>query len=619
MDQPTNPVPSQPADKNQATDFVRKTVGQSAEAPIMPQLATEIKKPQSGGLKGFYYENRFYVWAILAGIVIIAVLAFFAFRKTAAPAPKEANVSISVDVPQTAPAGGQTVYKITVANNDTQTLTGLSLELGYDGGMSFLTSSPNPQNLSGTQFNVPNLTPGQNAAISVKVQLSGSVNDSKTLSIKLHYQYQNFNAQFTKDQVASVRLTASDVSLDLTGPSTANNGEIAIYTLHYQNNAQNAIAAARVKLNYPDGFNFASADPAPDSGTNTWDINNLAAGGSGTISIQGSFASANPGENKTITADLLAQGQDGQYYVQSSSAPFVTSIGSTPLMVSQQLQNASSNGVVNPGDTLNFSIKYQNNSSVVATGVNVLVTLDSKALDLSSIQAEGAQVSNNTILWNAASAAALGSLNPNDTGQLSFSVNVKNPATKDSSKNLTVVSSVKIKSNEYQNYFPGSPVSLKIAGPMKLTTALAYQSGPLPPQVGKPTLYAVTLSLTNTTDDFTGGTLTAFIPLGAGGFVSGSTNSAEAGNAQFDPTTGKLTWQVGPLPAHTGQFSAARTLQFGLKLIPSASQAGDTPTLVKTIQFSASDSFTSQTVNASADNITTGSVPEDFGQNGTVQ
>ncbi len=150
--------------------------------------------------------------------------------------------------------------------------------------------------------------------------------------------------------------------------------------------------------------------------------------------------------------------------------------------MSQEIANLNGNDVVNPGDTLRFNIKYQNNSSVVANGVNILLTLNSKAVDFGTAQAEGGQVSNNTILWNASSVSNLASLNPSDSGQLNFSVRLKNPATRDSSKNLTVVSDIKIKSNEYDAYFPGNELTLKIAGPVSLTSALNYQSGQMPPR-----------------------------------------------------------------------------------------------------------------------------------------
>ena len=279
--------------KTSEAPFVQKTLGQG-QMPAAPQALSVASR--SGGLGGFYRENRWYIWAIVVGVVIIGVLSYFAFRKTPALAPKDANVSISVDVPQTAPAGGQAIYKIKVENDDPQPLIGLSLELTYADGVTFVSSSPNPQNLSGTLFTVPDLTSGQNAVVIVKTQVAGNVNDTKNLLIKLHYKYSNFNSEFIKQQTVTIRLTASDVTLDVNGPATTNNAQIAVYTVRYQNNSQNAISGARVQLNFPDGFSFATAQPPPDSNNNIWNVDSLAPGASGTISIQGSFASANPGE-----------------------------------------------------------------------------------------------------------------------------------------------------------------------------------------------------------------------------------------------------------------------------------------------------------------------------------
>jgi len=49
---------------------------------------------QGGGFFGFYKANKIYFWAIFVGVVLISVLAYFAF-KPSAPAPVlEANVNI---------------------------------------------------------------------------------------------------------------------------------------------------------------------------------------------------------------------------------------------------------------------------------------------------------------------------------------------------------------------------------------------------------------------------------------------------------------------------------------------------------------------------------------------
>ncbi len=614
MDQ--NQLPDQPFVKKQIETPIldsqlRQQISANASAPMLAE--------SGGGFKAFYRSNKIYFWAIFVGILIIGVLTYFALRKSPVVAPKEANVSITVDVPQQVPSGGQAVYKITLQNNDSQKLVSLQMELTYPDGMTYLDSGPSsfkPDNLSGTLFPVPDLISGQNVAVFIKTKATGNVNDQKTLNIKLHYKYANFNSEFIKQQTAVITLVASDVLIELDGPTTTNNAQLVVYDLKYQNNSDNDIQNARIKLNYPDGFHFSQGTPNPDLGSDTWNIGTLAKGGSGEIQIQGNFSSVTPGESKTATADFLILGQNGQYFVQNSSIPFTTTISSLPLLVSQQLQPENTLGVINPGDNLTLSVHFQNNGTTVANGINITVTLDSKVVDLTSLRAQGGQINNNSIIWNASGVPQLQSLNPGDSGEVTFSLKINNPAVKDASKNLTLVSSMKIQSNEYQSAFPGNQLSLKVSSPVSLNTSLTYVSGQLPPQVGKSTVYKVKLSLTNSSNDFSSGLLTAFIPLASGGFVTSSVTPKEAANVQFDPATNKLTWSVGSLPANTGRFTQARVLEFQIMLNPSSSQAHTAPTLVKDISFGAKDNFTGQEVTASARDITTGDLESQGGFGG---
>lgn len=567
-----------------------------------PQVVATASSPS--GFKSFYQANKIYFWAIGIGVVVIIVLAYFAFRKVPPPTPTEANVKITAEAPETVASGGEVVYKIKVENLDSQKLVNLQLELVYPAGMTYISSSPGAMNISGSLFNVPDLISGQNAVVIVKTRASGNINDTKQLVAKLHYRYANFNSEFVKEQQFSVRLVASNVILELSGPSSANNAQLVVYEIKYKNSSDQEIKNARVAISYPDGFSFASATPPPDLGNNTWNVSVLPQGGEGQIQIQGTF-NANPGESKTATAEFKILGPSGEFFTQSTSQ-FTTALTSLPLLVTQELEGAASADVVKPGDYLRFLVRYQNNSSVVANGVNIQVNLDSRALDLSTLSAEGGQVSNNVILWNAATVSQLDSLMPSESGQLSFTVRVKDPATKDSSKNLTVVSNIKIKSNEYETFFPGNTVTLKIASPSSIATGLSYVSGSLPPQVGRTTTYRVRLSLANATNDYSDVVVTMFIPLGAaGGYVDGSANPSEAAKVSYDSSTGKLIWKVGNLPAHTGVFNQPRFLDFQVRLSPSVAQANTSPTLVKDIRLEAKDVFTTQQVSVAAGNITT--------------
>jgi hypothetical protein len=608
-----NPAPNNKNSSNQG--FVTKQVDSSAYVAA-PAVAQPV------GFKGFYKANKFYFWAIILGVLIIGTLAYFAFKEVPQAPLKEANVQIEVKVPEQVPSGSEAVYTITLQNKDSQKLVGAELELAYSEGMTFISSGPSsfqPKNLSATLFPVPDLLPGQNTPLFLKLKVTGNVSDRKTLNIKLHYKYANFNSEFIKQESSTVTLTASAVLIELQGPATTNNAQLVIYNIKYQNTSDGDLKSARVKMQYPDGFVFASASPSPSLSTDTWDLGSLAKAAEGEIQVQGTFTANNPGESKTATASFLILGNDGQFFTQNSSS-FTTSITSLPLLVSQELDSDNPSGIINPGDSLTVRVRYQNNASLVANGVNITVTLDSKVADLSSLRAEAGQINNNSITWNAATVPQLERLAPNDAGQLSFSVKINNPATKDSSKNLTLVSDVKIKSDEYDSFLPGNQLTLKVSSPAAISKALSFVSGQFPPQVGRSTTYKVRLTLSNSSNDFSNGSLTAFIPLPPGGFLSSSITPAESSKVQFDPSTGKLTWNVGNLPANTGRFGPARILEFQLMLNPSASQANQVPTLVKNINFTARDIFTLQDISLSATDITTDHAggENSFG-NGTVQ
>lgn len=601
-------------------DFKTKAVDQ----PILDSaLRSKISKATdanlgASGFKGFYLNNKLYFIAIVLGVVIISVLAYFAFRSTGTQVVKEADVSLVIEAPEDIASGSEAIYRFKIENKDNVNLVGVELELGYPEGVSFSSSQPKAENLSGTRFKVADLAPNQNVVVNVKAKVTGNINEEKKLTAKLHYRLSNFNSEFIKESFAFTRLIAAGLTLTLEGPSNTSSSQLVVYTLKYKNTSDEVIKNARIRFQYPEGFVFGSSEPQPDLGNNVWSLPSLLATGEGAISVQGSFKSVNPGESKTATAEFLVLGPNAEYFIQNS-ATFVTGIDSLPLFVEQVAENLASPGVVKPGETLNYTVRFQNKGSSVAQGVNIVVTINSKAVDLSTLTAEGGQISGNTISWNASGVPNMENLGPNESGLVSFSVKVNNPATKDSSKNILVDTSIKIKSNEYSTPFPGNDLSLKVSSPASLSTKLDYVSGSLPPKAGTATTYKVRISLSNSSNDFSDGVLTAFIPLGQGGFVAGSINSSESTKADFDLSTGKLTWNFGSLQAHTGKFSQPRVLEFSVRLNATASQVGQSPILVKDIRMQAKDNFTTQLVEVLGESINTASLSgEDSWSNATV-
>ncbi len=595
-------------------DFETKPLLDKPPEPS-PFLMPSSRPPGKwGSIKEFLRTNKWYVVAIVLGLGIIGLLGYFAFRPNKAAPPQEANVNVTIDAPESAPSGSEIIYTISLRNEDRNNLVQVELELVYPNGINYVSSSPKAENLSGSLFAVPDLTPGVTVPVKVKVTAQGDINDEKQVTARLHYHYSNFNSEFIKEATATTRLVASDVALELTGPQTTTNAQVVSYDLTYANNSDHDITNARIQIDYPDGFSFAESAPKTSLSNNVWNIGNLAKKQNGKITFQGSFKSAQPGQSQTFTANFQVLDEQGNYYTQASNT-FTTALSSLPLVVTQSLDDGAT--IVKPGDTLRYTVKYQNTAAVAASGVNIVATIDPKAIDLTSLSAQGGEINNNIITWNAAGVSNLEHLNANEQGMVSFSVKVKNPAVKDSSKNITINTTVKIKANEYPTFLPGNDLSIKVSSPATLNGSAKYISGALPLKVGQSTTMQVTVVLINSTNDFNNAVLTGFIPSGTV-YDAASVTAKEASSVSYDAATGKITWKLGVLPAHTGDFNPARTLSFNVRVTPSSGQVNQEMTLFRTITFVGKDIFTGQDINLKTDDVTSTDIPNGF-TDGRVQ
>ncbi len=211
----------------------------------------------------------------------------------------------------------------------------------------------------------------------------------------------------------------------------------------------------------------------------------------------------------------------------------MTTIESQPLSAEVRLVNDAPNGAVKPGDSLQYEVRYQNNTKVAATGVNVVVELDSKAIDPATIKVESGYIEGSTVTWNGSSVPELEKLNPNESGVVRFSAQVRNPAAKDGSKNIVIVARAKMKSNENSTFLPGNEVTVKVSSPSSMERSVSSVSGPVPPVVGQTTTLQVSMALRNATNDYREGVLIGYVPLGVT-FDKSSVTAAEAAAVRFD-------------------------------------------------------------------------------------
>jgi len=601
-------------------DFKPQEVkGPDKNGPLEPQsippenVLVPEQPPESGGIMNFLSNNKWYVIAIVAGLFIIGALAAFAFWPRSEPRTQEAKVQLSIEAPQTTQAGGEVIYRIQVLNEDSASLTGMNLELVYDDGMSYVSSSPKAENISGTSFSVPDLAPGQNAILLVKTLAQGNVNDNKRLVARLRYKFDNFSSTFTAETNHTTRLIAANVILDISGKQQVNSGESLTYNISYRNTSTRPIDNGRIQVKYPEGFEFSNSSPATSLANNIWNLSSLTPNQSGQISFQGTMGSARVGQSQSFIVEFLVPDDSGNYFTQSS-VTYDIEIATQPLSVDARVTSGGvAGGIVRPGSQVAIEIRYQNNTQLVNTGLQLLAEIDSSSIVNGSIQTEAGFVQDQVVNWNASSRPTLEQLNVGQSGTVTVRFTIANPATTSENKDLTVVIRPRIKSNQNAQFLSGGEVVLKIASPSELTGGVTHAGGSLPPKVGTQSSFRVRLALKNSSNDYREGVLIGYVPVGVN-LDTNSITQLERSSVQFDVSTGKLTWSVGQLVAHAGRLRPERVLEFTVSTTPGASQVGQAISLFRDIDFTATDSFTSESIQLDTSDLSSANLPEGSNQ-----
>ena len=123
-------------------------------------------------------------------------------------------------------------------------------------------------------------------------------------------------------------------------------------------------------------------------------------------------------------------------------------------------------------------------------------------------------------------------------------------------------------------------------------------SGPIPPKVGMPTTYTIHWKVINVSNDITDAKVTASLPTGS--TMTGKI-SPDDGSLTYNLRDNSLVWDIGKLAAGTGVLNAPRETAFQVQITPALNQVGQAVPLVGPATFSATDTFTGDTVSSTAE------------------
>jgi hypothetical protein len=545
--------------------------------------------------------KKFFIFSIVFFILTLgyAAYVFFAGGNTVS----NDNIDISI-LGNNFTAGGEELPLIVgITNRNNSSLDLVDLVMEYPKG-SAVDLSSDTEHFRKSLGSIP---AGAVRNENLKVVLFGEQGSTRPIKISIEYRVAGSNAIFVKDKLYVVNISSTPINLSVDAPLSISPNQDITLNVKATLNTTKPASQILVKLDYPAGFQFVNAVPAPSFGNNVWNLGDLAPGMEHDISISGKMIDVFDGEEKTFNISSGSQSDTDKSVI----GVIFNSIKNTITIKKPFIEaNLFINGVSGKEYTsssktpINIEIRYVNNLDTKVDGLQITAKISGNAFDRKTIRAQQGfyDSAKDVITWDQNSQNQLKEVNPGDSGSVTFSVSplslfsanggiLTNP-----SINIEVDIAGKqavagFAVNELNN---STSAIIKIISDVGFSGKALYYSGdlnntgPIPPKVGVATTYTVVWTLSNTANNISNVQINSTIPSWIT-FVGLTTPSGE--NLTYNSSTKEIVWKADRIPKGAGITGASRSVSFQVSFTPSLSQVGTTPIIINDATLTGHDDF----------------------------
>lgn len=547
--------------------------------------------------------NKKIIFIILLSVIIIGFIVFWIYRETMF---SKEILRLEILGPDTIKAGEEIEYTIKYKNNGNFALENPKLIFNMPD------YSLTEDSKTRTTQDLEDIYPGGEEIVKIKTRLLGKEGDLKTAKATLSYTPKNLTARYESNTTFTTKIESAPVTLDFDLPTKVEKGKDLQYSINYFSNIDYPLENLSLKVAPIEGFEFISSDPQSLDNTE-WKLKILNKAQGGRISIKGKILTDT--DKKITFSAELGMWQNGNFVV-IKQANVEAEVIQPLLFISQQV-NGSASYIASPGEILHYRVFFRNIGSTPFENLFAVVKLDSLALDMSAIQAQGGQVqpNDNMIVFDQSENESLRRLDVQEEGEISFFVKVKNDWNTSGSDSSGIVIDDMVNISQITQKF-----SIKVNSGLVISQKGYYEnsdisnSGQIPPKVGKETTYTLNWEIKNYFSDAKNVKVKATLPQDV--ILTGKIMPEnESSNFSFDSVSREIVWSAGDILAGTGVNGDPVTLSFQISLTPSNSQKGSVAPLIGQVQISGENQFTNTVITATDSPVNT-SLPDDFANSG---
>ena len=552
--------------------------------------------------------------AFFALSMAYAVFVFFAGSNTVS----NDNIDITV-LGNNFTAGGEDLdLVIGITNRNSSSLDLVDLVVEYPTG-SMAGASSDTERMRQSLGTIP---AGAVRNENLKLVLFGEQGAVRPIRITLEYRVAGSNSIFVKEKIYNVTINSTPVNISIDAPSSVSPNQALALEIKTSLNATRPAEKMLLRVDYPVGFQFAEAVPAPTYGDNIWSLGDLPPGAEHTVRISGKMIDVFDGEEKTFNVESGSQSPSNKSVigVVFNSARHTVAVSRPFIEADLSINGVKENAyAVDAKTPLNVEIKYSNNMDVRVDDLKIKAKLSGNAFNRNTVRVQQGYYDSatDTIIWDKSTTNGLRQVDPGESDAVSFSVSPLSlyapGATLLSSPEINIAvdmeASPSVQGGDSPKLENSAGATVRIISDVGFTNKALYygapfpNSGPIPPKVGQETTYAIVWSLTNTANSISKAEVVSSLPA----WIKFEGSISPAGeNLTYNATTREIKWVADRIQRGAGLGATpSRTVAFKVSINPSLSHAGTSPTLINEAVLTGHDDFANVDIRVNKGSLST--------------
>ena len=585
----------------------RDVLAHSKRSNVPDSWQTVVKEKIDSGEKFFINTpifKNFFLFSI-AFFILTLLYASYVFFAGGNSVSKD-NIDISVLGNNFVAGGEELSLIIGIANKNTSPLDLVDLVVEYP------KSSTNGAVDSALQMeryreSLGTIPAGAVRNENVKLVLFGEQGSTILMKISIEYRVEGSNAIFVKEKPYEVSINSTPINLSIDAPDSISPNQDVILNIKATLNATKPLSKILIKLDYPVGFQFSSSTPSPTLGNNIWNLGDLSPGAERSISITGKMLDVFEGEEKIFRVWSGTQSKSDK-----SAIDVIFNSSMHAILIKKPFLEAKLfiNGLyqrehaIDSKTAVRGEVHWTNNLDTNINDLEIRAKILGNALDRKTIGVTQGfyNSSENVIIWDKNSIDKFKEINPGDSGSVTFSLSplslfsVPGGAFSDPSISIVIDVAGKqvLEGYEIKDLSNSESSIIHIISDVGFVAKALYYSGPFPnsgpvsPKVGEETTYTIVWTLSNNANNISTAQINSSLPSWMR-FVGPVSPPAE--DLVYNPSTKKITWNIGNIEKGTGITKAGREVAFQVAFLPSLSQVGSLPIIINDATLTGHDDF----------------------------